>query len=52
VDGVVPGRDPLDARAREDILFLAGECAGLLFIKQLADLGDRPTVGEPDATED
>lgn len=52
VDGVVPGRDPLDARAREDILFLAGECAGLLFIKELADLEDQPTVGEPDAMED
>jgi hypothetical protein len=52
VDGVVPGRDPLDARAREDILFLAGECAGLLFIKELADLGDHPSVGEPDTTEE
>ena len=26
---------PLDPRAREDILFLAGECAGLLFLKDL-----------------
>ena len=27
---------PLDARAREDILFLAGECAGLLFFRGFA----------------
>jgi hypothetical protein len=52
VDGVAPGGDPLDARAREDILFLAGECAGLLFSKELADLGDHPSVGEPDGMED
>jgi hypothetical protein len=30
----------LDARRREDVLFLAGECAGLLFLRDLADLVD------------
>lgn len=36
VDGG-PGRSaPLDARTREDILFLCGECAGLLFLRDLA----------------
>ena len=28
---------PLSAREREDILFLAGECAGLLFLRDFAD---------------
>lgn len=37
VDGG-PGRsEPLERPAREDILFLAGECAGLLFLRDLAD---------------
>ncbi|MDX1495463.1 MAG: hypothetical protein R3253_15450 [Longimicrobiales bacterium] len=37
VDGG-PGREETLARsAREDILFLAGECAGLLFLRDLAD---------------
>jgi len=36
-------REPLDARAREDILFLAGECAGLLFQRELGDVsGELP----------
>jgi hypothetical protein len=30
-------RAPLDPKKREDILFLAGECAGLLFLRDLAD---------------
>ncbi len=38
---VVDGGDApvahLAARTREDILFLAGECAGLLFLRDLAD---------------
>lgn len=37
---IVGGSDrtePLEARTREDILFLAGECAGLLFLRDLAD---------------
>jgi hypothetical protein len=33
----------LEARRREDVLFLAGECAGLLFLRDFADL-----AGEPD----
>jgi hypothetical protein len=36
VDGG-PGRAQLSARNREDILFLAGECAGLLFLRAFAD---------------
>lgn len=32
------GRDPVAASEREDILFLAGECAGLLFLRDFADL--------------
>lgn len=30
-------RSPLSARNREDILFLSGECAGLLFLRAFAD---------------
>lgn len=37
VDGGDSRTDELDVRAREDILFLAGECAGLLFSRDLAD---------------
>lgn len=33
----------LDAGRREDVLFLAGECAGLLFLRDFADLVDDPT---------
>ena len=33
---------PLVASVREDILFLAGECAGLLFLRELAE-GSPPT---------
>ena len=37
------GRDAvLEARRREDVLFLAGECAGLLFLRDFADLIDDP----------
>jgi hypothetical protein len=32
----------LDPRRREDVLFLAGECAGLLFLRDFADLVDDP----------
>lgn len=32
---------PLDPKRREDILFMAGECAGLLFLRDLADAVDR-----------
>ena len=37
VDGSEGRSQELGARAREDILFLAGECAGLLFSRDLAD---------------
>jgi hypothetical protein len=37
--------EPLGARAREDILFLAGECAGLLVQRELGDVsGEAPDV--------
>jgi len=42
---IVEGREgegQLDERSREDILFMAGECAGLLFLRDLAD-GEPPT---------
>jgi hypothetical protein len=39
------GRDAaLDARRREDVLFLSGECAGLLFLRDFADLADGPAA--------
>jgi len=31
------GEDILDHRSREDVLFMAGECAGLLFLRELAE---------------
>jgi hypothetical protein len=34
------GRAPLDTKKREDILFLAGECAGLLFLRDFANEAD------------
>ena len=37
VDGGGPRSEPLPSRSREDILFLAGECAGLLFLREFAD---------------
>ena len=37
VDGSEGRAAELGAQAREDILFLAGECAGLLFSRDLAD---------------
>jgi hypothetical protein len=37
VDGGTERRGPLVASVREDILFLAGECAGLLFLRELAE---------------
>ena len=50
VDGVCASDTPLTARAREDILFLSGECAGLLFLRDLADgvvSSDAPDGDEP-----
>jgi hypothetical protein len=37
VDGGDKRIDELTAKRREDILFLAGECAGLLFLRDFAD---------------
>jgi hypothetical protein len=37
VDGGRKNTGALEAKAREDILFLAGECAGLLFLRDFAD---------------
>lgn len=37
VDGGEERGEPLARAAREDILFLSGECAGLLFLRDLAD---------------
>jgi len=37
VDGGGRRSEALTARNREDILFLAGECAGLLFLRDFAD---------------
>lgn len=36
VDGVTERDEPLERRVREDVLFLAGECAGLLFFRDFA----------------
>jgi hypothetical protein len=36
-DGGEGRREPLDSKKREDVLFLAGECAGLLFLRDFAD---------------
>ena len=32
--------EPVTAGTREDLLFLAGECAGLLFFRELAEAGE------------
>ena len=39
---------PLDARAREDILFLAGECAGLLFQRRLGEVSAEALADPPE----
>jgi len=36
VDGRA-GEDVMTGRSREDVLFMAGECAGLLFLRELAE---------------
>ncbi|HUF76027.1 MAG TPA: hypothetical protein VMM35_07100 [Longimicrobiales bacterium] len=41
-DGGREREGTLEARRREDVLFLAGECAGLLFLRDFADLADGP----------
>ena len=45
VDGIGTREEPLPVRTREDVLFLAGECAGLLFLRDFADA----TLDEPDS---
>ena len=35
-----PESEKLEGKTREDLLFLAGECAGLLFYRELADEAD------------
>lgn len=37
VDGCAGRAEHLTGRTREDVLFLAGECAGLLFLRDFAD---------------
>ena len=41
VDGRSSGTKPLESATKEDMLFLAGECAGLLFFRDLAELERR-----------
>jgi hypothetical protein len=41
-DGGRGRQTPLEAKRREDVLFLAGECAGLLFLRDFADMADDP----------
>lgn len=48
VDGETERSEPLGATAREDVLFLAGECAGLLFLRDLAS----DVVRDPDKGQD
>lgn len=38
VDGIDGRTDPLGSDVKEDVLFLSGECAGLLFFRDLAHL--------------
>lgn len=40
VDGMAERASPLARAVKEDILFLSGECAGLLFFRDLAHLED------------
>lgn len=42
VDGGTDREGALGRAAREDVLFLAGECAGLLFLRELAEDGTEP----------
>lgn len=53
VDGKTDRTDPLGTTSREDVLFLAGECAGLLFLRDLASdvVGDRSRDADEDTTE-
>ena len=38
VDGIADRAEPLGSDVKEDVLFLCGECAGLLFFRDLANL--------------
>jgi hypothetical protein len=40
VDDRGEASEPVTAGTREDLLFLAGECAGLLFFRELAEAGE------------
>jgi hypothetical protein len=46
VDGRASATEPLQTGMKEDILFLAGECAGLLFFRDLAGLETRSGFDE------
>jgi hypothetical protein len=48
VDGIGQRDELLPAQVREDILFLAGECAGLLFLRDFADEVDAIDRDESD----
>jgi hypothetical protein len=51
VDGGSTRQSPLATNAREDILFLAGECAGLLFLRDLAAETDDDVAPDDDDEE-
>jgi hypothetical protein len=46
VDGRGEATEPLEPSTKEDILFLSGECAGLLFFRDLAGLEGGPSFEE------
>lgn len=46
VDGGNARDAPLEPHKREDVLFLAGECAGLLFLRDFADAAEIPDDDE------
>lgn len=46
VDGIGSRPAPLEPHKREDVLFLAGECAGLLFLRDFADGAEIPDEDE------
>ena len=46
VDGRGAATEPLKPSTKEDILFLSGECAGLLFFRDLAGLEGRPDLDD------
>lgn len=52
VDGGTARDSALSTPAREDILFLAGECAGLLFLRDLAAEADPPSDTPADGPDD